>query len=207
MSRLRTAVVIAALAALLGTSACGSPETSPETTSQGSSMSTSEYSTLDAAGVDSIRQNLEAKLDMTSGKLVKSQVGLTGESFGPEINTQDTGLISLTIDGPDGRLQAETDRIRFNTTAAREDFSVVTYFLTATSAEDYFALIRDGVKQYGIDADDAERWIASTEADPAKETSYSLTPGTDIGLEVNYDLRYDGGADTQVIIVNVAPLQ
>lgn len=170
-------------------------------------MNTSEYSTLNAAGVDSIRQSLQAKLDMSSGRLVKSDVGLAGESFGPEINTQDTGLINLTIDGPDGQIQAETDRIRFGTTASRDDFRVVTYFLTAKSPEDYFALIRDGVERYGIDADDAERWIASAEADRSKETSYSLTSGTSTGLEVNYDLRYDGGKDTQVIIVNVAPVQ
>lgn len=32
------------------------------------------------------------------------------------------------------------------------DFSEVTFFLTADSRDDYFALIRDGVDRYGIDS-------------------------------------------------------
>lgn len=168
-------------------------------------MSTSEFSTLDAAGVDQIRATKTARLDMSSGALKKAAVRVTEDSYGPEINTRDSGKIALTIAAPNGEITGETDRIRFKTTDKRPDFSEVTYFLTAGSADEYFGLIRDGVERYGIDGDSAERWISSAEADPATKSDFSITSGTATGLEVNYDLRYDGGKDTQVIIVHVSP--
>ena len=84
----------------------------------------------------------------------------------------------------------------------RQDFSEVTYFLTTGSPDEFFDLIRDGVERYGIDCDSAERWISSPK-DPEGRSDFSLAPGTSTGLAVNYDLRYDGAKDTQVIIVHV----
>ena len=179
-----------------------SSATSP---SAGSTVKTSEFSTLDAAGVETIRSTGAARLDMSSGTLDKAAVQVTPDSYGPEINTRGAGKINLTIVAPSGEITGETDRIRFNTTDKRTDFSEVTYFLTAQSAEEYFALIREGVQRYGIDGDSAERWISSTESDPEGKSDFSITSGTATGLDVNYDLRYDGGKDTQVIIVHVRP--
>ncbi|ACL41721.1 conserved hypothetical protein [Pseudarthrobacter chlorophenolicus A6] len=183
-------------------SATPSSATSP---SAGSTVKTSEFSTLDAAGVETIRSTGAARLDMSSGTLVKESVQVTQDSYGPEINTRGAGKINLTIVAPSGEITGETDRIRFNTTDKRPDFSEVTYFLTASSAEEYFALIREGVQRYGIDEASAERWISSTESDPEGKSDFSITSGTATGLDVNYDLRYDGGKDTQVIIVHVRP--
>ena len=203
--RRQAAVVLLALTGSLALAGCQIRGTTTEPTSQGSTMSSSEFSTLDAAGVDRIRATRTARLDMSSGSLMKADVRVTGDSYGPEINTRDSGKITLTIAAPSGEITGETDRIRFNTTDKRPDFSEVTYFLTAESADEYFGLIRDGVQRYGINGDSAERWISSTEADPAKKSDFSITSGTSTGLDVNYDLRYDGGKDTQVIIVHVRP--
>jgi hypothetical protein len=203
--RRQAAVVLLALTGSLALAGCQIRGTTTEPTSQGSTMSSSEFSTLDAAGVDQIRATRTARLDMSSGSLMKADVRVTGDSYGPEINTRDSGKITLTIAAPTGEITGETDRIRFNTTDRRPDFSEVTYFLTADSADEYFGLIRDGVQRYGINGASAERWIASTEADPAKKSDFSITSGTSTGLDVNYDLRYDGGKDTQVIIVHVRP--
>ncbi|MBB6406829.1 hypothetical protein [Arthrobacter sp. AZCC_0090] len=168
-------------------------------------MTTSEFSALDAAGVDQIRSSKQARLDMSTGSLLKSAVQLAGDSYGPEINTQDAGKIALTIVGPKGEIKGDTDRIRFNTTDARTDFSEITFFLTAESLDSYVSLLRDGVQRYGIDSQDTERWIKSVKDDPASKSDYSLTSGTSTGLDVNYDLRYDGSKGTQVIIVHVSP--
>lgn len=203
--RRQVAVVLLALTGSLALAGCRISGTATEPTSQGSTMGTSEFSTLDAAGVDQIRATKTARLDMSSGSLTKAAVRVTEDSYGPEINTRDSGKIALTIAAPNGEISGETDRIRFKTTEKRPDFSEVTYFLTAGSADEYFELIRDGVQRYGIDSDSAERWISSAEADPAKRSDFSITSGTATGLEVNYDLRYDGGKDTQVIIVHVSP--
>lgn len=204
--RRQAAVVLLVLAGSFALTGCQiSSPIATEPTSQGSTVSTSEFSTLDAAGVEQIRATKTARLDMSSGSLKKADVRVTADSFGPEINTQDTGKIALTVVAPNGEITGETDRIRFKTTAARTDFSEVTYFLTADSPEAYFSLIRDGVQRYGIDSASAERWITSAEADPATKSDFSITSGTDTGLEVNYDLRYDGAKDTQVIIVHVSP--
>jgi hypothetical protein len=159
---------------------------------------------LDDAGVEQIRASKVARLDMSSGTLKKSDVNARN-SYGPDINTLGSEKINLTIVGPSGEVSGETDRIRFNTVETQSDFSEVTYFLTTTSTEDYFELIRDGVQRYGIDRDVAERWITSTERRPDSKSSYSLPSGFDTGLEVNYDLRYDSAKKTQVIIVHVSP--
>ncbi|KIA71284.1 hypothetical protein ANMWB30_40890 [Arthrobacter sp. MWB30] len=201
----RLAIAVAAGLGILATTACQLSVPASPSTSQGSTVITSEFSTLDAAGVDRIRTDKQARLDMSSGSLQKSAVRVSEDSYGPEINTQDSGKISLAIVGPSGEITAQTDRIRFMTTDARPDFTEVTYFLTAASAEEFNALIREGVDKYGIDADDAERWISSTSKDPSAKSDYSLTSGTSTGLEVNYDLRFDGSKDTQVIIVHVSP--
>lgn len=201
----RLAIAVAAGLGILATTACQLSVPASPSTSQGSTVITSEFSTLDAAGVDRIRTDKQARLDMSSGSLQKSAVRVSEDSYGPEINTQDSGKINLAIVGPSGEITAQTDRIRFKTTDSRPDFTEVTYFLTAASAEEFNALIREGVDKYGIDADDAERWISSSSQDPSAKSDYSLTSGTSTGLEVNYDLRFDGSKDTQVIIVHVSP--
>lgn len=212
-TRRATAVVLfllPALAATLALSACqsaGPADPTSASSSPGSTVKTSEFSTLDAAGVDTIRETQAARLDMSSGRLDKAAVRVAADSYGPEINTRGAGKISLSIAAPNGEITAETDRIRFNTTARRADFSEVTYFLTANSLDEYVALIRDGVERYGISEASAEDWISSTQADPDSKSDFSITPGTAIGLTVNYDLRYDGGKDTQVIIVHVLPAE
>ena len=202
--------VLAAAVALGGCQLSAPNPATPSSASSpsaGSTVKTSEFSTLDAAGVETIRSTGAARLDMSSGTLDKAAVQVTPDSYGPEINTRGAGKINLTIVAPSGEITGETDRIRFNTTDKRTDFSEVTYFLTAKSAEEYFALIRDGVQRYGIDEDSAERWISSTERDPQGKSDFSITSGTATGLDVNYDLRYDGGKDTQVIIVHVLPAE
>lgn len=203
--RRQAAVVLLALSACLGLAGCQMTGTPTEPTSQGSTMSTSEFSTLDAAGVAAIRESRTARLDMSSGRLEKAAVRVTEDSYGPEINTRDSGKIKLTIVAPSGEISGETDRIRLNTTEKRPDFSELTFFLTADSPDEYFELIRDGVERYGIDADSAERWIAGAQREPERKSDFSITSGTSTGLDVNYDLRYDGTKDTQVIIVHVRP--
>lgn len=212
LSSAQHAAVVLAVIAGLALTGCmpampqPSSPTSAPSSSAGSTVKTSEFSTLDAAGVETIRDTRTARLDMRSGTLQKASVRLAQDSFGPEINTRDFGKISLTIAGPSGNVEAETDRIRFNTTEQRPDFREVTYFLTAGSLEEYIALIRDGVEKYGVDSASAERWISSVKGNPGTKSDFSITSGTSTGLEVNYDLRYDGSKDVQVIIVHVHPL-
>lgn len=201
----KLAALVAVILAILAISGCRITPTPSSTTSQGSTVITSEFSTLDAAGVEQIKTDGRARLDMSSGSLQKSAVRVADSSYGPEINTQGSGKIQLSIVGPSGEVTGQTDRIRFKTTDARADFSEVTYFLTAESAEDLFAQIREGVEKYGIDPEDAERWISSAGKDSTGTSDYSLTSGTSTGLSVNYDIRFDASKDTQVIIVHVSP--
>jgi hypothetical protein len=60
------------------------------------------------------------------------------------------------------------------------------------------------VDRYGIDGESAERWIESISDRPQDKSSFAIGPGTGTGLEVTYDLRYDGAKDVQVIIVHVS---
>lgn len=164
------------------------------------------YSKLDDAGIEQIKYSKTALLDMTSGHLRKSDVGLgDGTSQAPSVHIPD-GLMSLSIEGPSGVITANTDRLRLNGMNNDSEFSEVTYFLTADSLEGLIKRIREGVRLYGIPSDPAEGWIESVSAKPDQKSDFAITPGTSTGLEVTYDLRYDGSKNVQVIIVHVCPL-
>jgi len=165
--------------------------------------SNSGYSMLDEAGLEQVRSSGGLNLDLTSGSLSKADVGLPSDAYGPSISAEDGQTLDITLAAPKGALEATTDRVRFNTTAARADFSQITYFLTADSPEDLFGLVREGVDQYGIDRDVAERWIAGVSARSDAASDFALDPGDKLGVDVVYDLRYDSTKPVQVIIVSV----
>ena len=197
-----TALLVAGLLLTGCTVTSGPAPTPPVMTT----LAPGAFSTLDEAGVQQIKASRTARLDMRSGTLEKAAVNIdANEVFGPEINTRGSGKINLTIVGPTGEVTAQTDRIRFLSGETRTDFSSVTYFLSTESREEFFGLIRDGVQHYGIDKESAEDWISSTEQDPGGKSDFSIQPGYATGLLVNYDLRYDGSKDVQVIIVHVMP--
>ncbi|MGR0159161.1 hypothetical protein ACUUMC_04505 [Paenarthrobacter nitroguajacolicus] len=116
------------------------------------------------------------------------------------------GLMELNIEAPKGLISAKTDRLRLNGMNNRSDFRELTFFLRADSFEDFTALIRDGVDRYGIPSESAEGWIESMSNRTEDEGDFSLAAGTATGLEVSYDLRYDGSKGVQVIIVHVHPV-
>jgi hypothetical protein len=164
------------------------------------------YARLDEAGIAQIKASKVARLDMSSGQLTKESVGLEdGSSQAPDVLLRD-GVMALEIQGPAGTVTAETDRLRLNGMNTRSEFTEVTYFLTAETLEDFAALIRDGVVRYGIPSDSAEDWISSISSRPQDKSDFAIQPGTSTGLEVTYDLRYDGAKDVQVIIVHVSPM-
>lgn len=184
---------------------CVVPYGGSDATATATATATDGYSTLDPAGIARIKASKAARFDMTSGQLTKESVGLQGgTSQAPDV-TISNGVMELNIDGPTGLVRASTDRLRLNGMDSEPDFSEVTYFLTANSLEDYTALIRDGVNRYGIDKESAEGWIDSISSRPKDKSDFAVGPGTSTGLDVTYDLRYDGSKDAQVIIVHVNP--
>lgn len=165
------------------------------------------FATLDKAGIESIKASKIARLDMTTGWLAKESVGLEdGTSQAPDVKIPD-GTMDLIIEGPGGVVKARTDRLRLNGMNTGANFSEVTYFLTANSLDDYAGLIRDGVDRYGINEESADDWIHSVSALPSQKSDFAIGTGTKVGLQVTYDLRYDGSKETQVIIVHVNPLR
>jgi hypothetical protein len=171
-----------------------------------SSSSAGSYSRLDPVGIEHIKKSKTARLDMTSGKLTKESVGLEdGTSQAPDVLIKE-GLMELNIGAPSGVISAKTDRLRLNGMNNGPDFREVTFFLKAESFEEFTALIRDGVNRYGIPGESAEGWIESMSGRQEDEGDFSLAPGTSTGLQIQYDLRYDGSKDVQVIIVHVHPV-
>ncbi len=89
------------------------------------------YSRLDEAGIAQIKASRIARFDMSSGQLTKESVGLENStSQAPDVLIPD-GMIALDIEGPNGTVSAQTDRLRLNGMNTRSDFTEVTYFLTA----------------------------------------------------------------------------
>lgn len=200
----RLAALLLAVPILL-TGCTGSEQTPIPSASSAPPAGAKIYSKLDDAGIRDIKASKTALLDMTSGYLRKSDVGLKdGVMQSPDVHTD--GLMDLFIEAPYGVIAANTDRLRLNGLNNRADFSEVTYFLTAKSLDELSSRIRDGVGRYGIPSEPAEGWIEAISAKPDQKSDFAITPGTSTGLEVTYDLRYDGSKDTQVIIVHVNPL-
>jgi len=163
------------------------------------------YSKLDEPGIKDIKASKFVLLDMENGRLTKESVGLAdGSSQAPDVHT-DTP-VEVIIEAPYTAITARSDRIRLNGMNGGPDFSEVTYFLTAKSLDELSTLIREGVGRYGIPSDPAEGLIQSISAKPDQKSDFAITPGTSTGVQVTYDLRYDGSKDTQVIIVHVNPL-
>ena len=176
------------------------------TGTQAPTVGAKEFSTLDKAGIEKIKSSKCARFDMTTGWLSKESVGLEdGSSQAPDVSIKD-GTMSLVIEGPTGEVSAQTDRLRMNGMNTGSNFSEVTYFLTAQSLAEYTTMIRDGVDRYGIDHESAERVIESISSNPEGKTDFAISTGMKTGLQVTYDLRYDGSKGTQVIIVHVNPL-
>lgn len=167
-------------------------------------MGSMEFSMLDAEGIARIMEKNSVRLDFRTGAVVKSDVGLPDSSTAPDLAAPAGEKFQLGIEGTEGTLEAETDRIRFTTTDTMPTMDIVYYFLTADDKESYFQLLRAGVQDYGFDAEAVDRWIESINANPGSKDSYALAPGNKLGFDVVYDLRYDGGKDTQVIIVEVS---
>lgn len=167
-------------------------------------MQTTEFSHLDEAGIAEIQASGSIRLDFRTGTIAKSGVGLALDSYAPDLKAPGGGSFELEITGPSGVLSTTTDRVRFTTTDTSPDIDLIYYFLTANSLEEYVQLLRDGVRDYGLDAEATERWISGAEAEPSKKSSYSLGNGNTLGFNVGYDLRYDGSKETQVVIVTVS---
>lgn len=167
-------------------------------------MQTTEFSRLDEAGIAEIKASGSLRLDFRGGHIPKSDVGLPASAYGPDVIAKKGEKFRLAITGSAGTLQAETDHVRFGTTDTSPDIDLIYYFLTANNLEDYVQLLRDGVRDYGLDAEVIERWISDAEAHPDKKSSYSVGDGNALGFKVGYDLRYDGSKETKVVIVTVS---
>lgn len=205
--RRRTVLAGAAAALGMGLAGCGftfrktsgPPHFTPEEL-----VDNAEFSTLDELGIARAKASKSLRLDFRDGSIAKSDVGLPDSAHAPDVVAAKGEKFHLTVTGSAGTLEAETDHARFGTTDTSPELDTVYYFLTATNLQDYVQLLRGGVREYGLDAEVTERWIAGAEADSGGKSSYSLGEGNALGFNVGYDLRYDGSKGTQVVIVTVS---
>ncbi len=200
----RWALTIAALLLACSLISCGITSDNSAETTQESTMQTTEFSRLDDAGIQALMASKSVRLDFRNGTIAKSDVGLAEDSYAPDLLAPSGSTFTLEIQGSQGLLTATTDRVRFTTTDTAPDIDLVYYFLTASNLDDYVQLLRDGVRDYGLDEEGTNRWIEGALADPDKKSSFSLGVGNNLGFNVGYDLRYDGTKDVQVIIVTVS---
>ena len=199
-------VGLAATATVLacGLAACGVTVGEPGETTQKSTLAGAGFSHLDAAGVAQIKESGVMRLDFTGDAIAKADVGLSDSAIAPDVVAPKDTKFSLSIQGSNGTLSAQTDHVRFTTTSSIPDIYTVYYFLKATDLPDFVTLVRDGVAAYGMNSDAAQRWLEATEADPGRKSDYSLGSGDKLGFDVGYELSYDGSKDVQVIVVTVS---
>ncbi|ALV47182.1 hypothetical protein MB46_18490 [Arthrobacter alpinus] len=208
---IRRRAVLAGAAVVLGTvlSGCGFTvrrTSGPPTFTPEELVDGGEFSTLDELGIARAKASQSLRLDFREGTIAKADVGLPDSSYGPDVVANKGEKLQLTIRGTTGTLEADTDHVRFFTTDTSPELSVITYFLTAETLDEYGQLLRDAVSDYGLDSEAVERWIEGTRDDPGGKSSYAVGVGDSLGFDVGYDLRYDGGKEIQVIIVSVSKL-
>ncbi|MBB2996593.1 hypothetical protein [Paeniglutamicibacter cryotolerans] len=177
----------------------GPPSFSPEELED-----TAEFSTLDELGVARAKASNSLRFDFCAGSIAKSDVGLPDSAYAPDVVANTGEKFRLSIKGSAGTLEAETDHVRFVTTDDFPVLTIITYFLTTESYEDYVRLIRDAVVDYGFDPVPVEAWIEQTSRDHGGDASFVVGEGNTLGFYVSYDLRYDGRKKVQVIIVQVS---
>jgi len=198
-------IIVLAIATVLMLGSCGFTIGGPQAAICNRDSDNSAFSTIDPEGAACILTFHEARFDMSRGTIAKTALGVEADEYAPDVSSDD-GLIDLEILGPDGTLDAATDRIRFFTTDTQPDVDRITYFLTANSPDELFQLVRDGSDVYGFDRTAVEDWITAASSDPHGTSDFAFDPGTALGMNVSYDLRYDENASVQVVIVDVSPL-
>lgn len=164
-------------------------------------MNNETTSRLDEAGLKEIRATCRVTFDLSSGHLLKRDLGLADEDDVRGIQTD--GLMTLRLRGSKGDLEARTDHVTFFD--ERADVTEIAYFLAADTAEEFFAMVRDGADDFGFDQTSVEREITHMVAYPERISKVALQPGYKLGFQVIYDLRYRGPGHVNTIIVSVDP--
>lgn len=199
-ARWRVAAALVVVCCLSGCRVSTPQPAVPDPSGLGSGVS--DFDALNEQGVARILETGEARFDLSAGTIPKSDVGLGADQTPPGITAEPGETIRLEVVGPAGTLHADTDRLRFFA-GAETDIDQITYFLTATDDEALFGMLRDGVDDYGIDADTVQRWIEASSSVGAEGSDYAFPAGTKLGMEVIFDVRYDPAAGMHVIIVQV----
>ena len=205
LPRQRAAGAAALLVAALLLSGCGFSVHSGSAPGCTRDAADEGLSTIDPAGVACIARHREARFDMSEGAIDKAALGIPVDELAPDVQVDD-GNVRLEIAAPAGRIVASTDHIRFPDSGDDPSRTGITYFLVADGPEKFFAILRAGVDGYGLDGDAVERWIGDVTDDRDGASDFSFAPGTSLGLNVNYDVRYDESKSKQVVIVDVYPL-
>lgn len=145
------------------------------------------YSKLDEAGVEKIKADKRAVLDLRSGKLTAGVSGLESTSATVEVPE---GL-DLTIVMPKGSVDVKTTRLKY-TTSNEHLGNKITYEVRADSNDAYFALLNDGTKDYGIPSYPVSQWIRAIKGTPDFDDATDLGVGYSTGLAMRYETAYDG---------------
>jgi hypothetical protein len=161
------------------------------------------YSTLDAPGMDQIKETKIAVLDMRSGKLTRGAAGLDSTAKSASIDAPDG--IELKIVGPKGVVEARTKSLHFSVSDGSVDVTEINYTITADSNDAYYAMLNDGIKKYGIPGYATSRWIeAITKVADFSERN-DLGTGRAPGVEVQYEAAYNASDGTRAVHVSVTP--
>jgi hypothetical protein len=159
------------------------------------------FSTMDAAGLDQIKETKTAVLDMRSGKLTRAAVGLDSTAKGASVDVPE-GL-DLKIVGPKGVVEAKTTSLSLSVSDGNPDVREVSYRMTADSNDDYFAMLNDNVKKYGMPGYATSRWIEGITKVPDFDETGDLGTGRTPGIQVQFEASFDAATDTRGVTVHV----
>ncbi|ABY24191.1 hypothetical protein RSal33209_2465 [Renibacterium salmoninarum ATCC 33209] len=171
-------------------SAC-TPVSPPAQSSQGESVMTGKNSSFNKSGVEEINRSRAAFLDLSSGSLNRSDVGVqAGDTFW-DVNVPVDKSIHLTIKGSQGELVADSSTIRLLADDADGQIRTISYFLAFDDVAELAQTLREDAAKTGLDSADVESFLAAAEKAPEREHTVSLNGGNALGFQLSIDVTVD----------------
>jgi hypothetical protein len=202
-SPLRRIAAGAAMSAALALTACSSSGSNEG--AQAMHLTEAGSSRFDEAGVEAIKDARSATLDLASGALTKSDIGLADDAFIPMVTMDDTTPLEVTVRMPEGEVVLETPTLKLFDASGGAAVDAVTLFRVFDEPDDLVAEVVASVDAYGVQAEAVDQWVSDVGSGLYASHDTALPIGRKLGSGVQISVNWDEGDPRQVLEYTITP--
>ena len=162
-------------------------------------------SRFDEAGVEAIKDARSATLDLASGALTKSDIGLADDAFIPMVTMDDTTPLEVTVRMPEGEVVLETPTLKLFDASGGAAVDAVTLFRVFDEPDDLVAEVVASVDAYGVQAEAVDQWVSDVGSGLYASHDTALPIGRKLGSGVQISVNWDEGDPRQVLEYTITP--